>query len=256
MRLLIYLFSLFILTTSYGQVFKGQIKFDDEITSMSQFLNNVLIENERTNEQKLTNTEGHFTINAILGDTLTIQSDFINKRYIIVRENHFTKDHNSIYVEQSVINLQEVKLHNLDKNLKNNIGYRTDQINDLYLNMNIDPSLRDMKPKQDFSEFKPTDVFNPIRIINHLSGRNKRERKMEKYENKYEVLASIEEVFGEAYFVETLKIPANKIKEFLRYADAQQNLSKVFKNGVFENVEMVLIDQSVSYRKLMQKESP
>lgn len=252
MRLLFTLFlGLLFQCYSLGQSIKGQIKFDDDKVA-DILVKNILIQNQRTKQKVLSDDHGDFQITAVLDDTISFQSDFINKRYIIVRENHFMKAKNVVFVEQAIINLQEVKLHDLDKNLNQNIRMKEDNINQLYLSLGLDPSIRDIKPQQNFSKFNGGDLFNPIRLVNHLTGRNRKGRAIQQYENKYEKLDHIQAIFGEDYFVDELKIPKEKIKEFIRYVDAKQNLTQLYKTATVEIMEDVMVQRSQEYLKLLR----
>ena len=80
----------------------------------------------------------------------------------------------------------------MNKDFKSNINYKRDLKSEIYNNIGLDQRLRDLRPQKDISKFKATDVLSPVRIIGHLNGYYKKERRIQEFERKQNILNEIE----------------------------------------------------------------
>lgn len=247
----LYLLLLFTSYTANAQLIKGKVQFDEDYFN-EQYLEHIGIYNQRTNRTVFTDADGNFTTEAAINDQLTLSSDFISKRIVIIRERAFQPDF-KIYVEPKLIQLDEVKLHNMNKILEKNNLKTQEEINSLYKNLGIDPNLRYIEPKKDVSKFKASDLTNPLRLYGHLSGKNKEERELRKFESKEKALEQVENLFPIDYYTIELGLKDHQIKEFIRWVNSKQNLSVMMNNSTTEMIREVLFQRSFEYTKIVRE---
>lgn len=246
----LYLIFLFTSFTVHAQIVKGKVQFDDEYFN-EQYLEHISILNARTHRTVYTDAAGNFTTEAALNDQLILTSNFISKRIVIIRERAFLPDF-KIYVEPKLIQLDEVKLHNMNKNLEKNHLKTQEEMNQLYKSLGIDPQLRYIEPKKDVSKFKPSDLTNPLRLYGHLSGKNKEERTLRNFESKEKALTEVENLFPIEYYTIDLGLQEHQIKEFIRWVNSKQNLAVMLQNSTTEMIRETLFQRSFEYKRLVR----
>lgn len=231
---------LFLTVIVFGQnkLITGGIVIDDggEYASTA----GIKVENLRSYAKTYSNYDGHFSIQASIGDTIQFSSSFLEPRKIVINPNLYEKGVMKVHLDIETIQLSETFLGKLDKNLQNNIGYRGDLKGDIYNNIGLDQRLRDLEPRRDISKFKPLDILNPVRVIGHINGFYKKQRKIQEFERKQNILNEVINFFPDEFFLDDLKIPDYKVHEFLQYADKKIDLKSKVLNRQFELIGLEL----------------
>ena len=208
----------------------------------------IRIENLRSFAKTYSNYDGHFSIPATIGDTIQFTSGYLVPRKIVISDNIYKKGVLQVHLDIETIQLAEAIIGNgLNKDFKSNISYKRDLKGEIYNNIGLDQRLRDLRPQKDISKFKATDVLSPVRIIGHLNGYYKKERRIQEFERKQNILNEIINYFPDEYFLEQLKIPNYKVQEFLEYADHKIDIRKRVLNRQFELIEIELEPIAVMY---------
>lgn len=209
----------------------------------------IRVENLRSYAKTLTNLDGHYSIPVIIGDTLQFTSSYVVPRNIVISKSLYDKGVLQAHLDIETIELGEAVIGKLDKNLSSNIRIRRDLKGDIYNQIGLDQRLRDLEPKKDISKFKATDVMNPVRMIGHLNGYYKKQRKVQLFERKQNLLNEVINYFPDEFFIEELKIPDYKVHEFLEYADERIQLKAKVLNRQFELIGLELEPIALLYLK-------
>lgn len=209
----------------------------------------IRVENLRSYGKTHTNSEGHYSIPVSIGDTLQFSAGYVVPRKIVINKNLFDKGVLQAHLDIETIELGEAVIGKLDKNINNNIRIRRDLKGDIYNQIGLDQRLRDLEPKKDISKFKATDVMNPVRMIGHFNGYYKKQRKIQLFERKQNILNEVINYFPDEFFINYLKIPDHKVQEFLQYADTKINLKSKVMNRQFELIGLELESVAVDYLK-------
>ena len=234
MKLKISFILLMIINIAQAQVktITGSVYIDqnDEMISNS----GVRIDNLRSYAKTYTNNDGNFSIPALEGDTIQFSAANLDTRKIVVSRNIYNKGVLQVHLDVEVIELNEAFFGQLKGNLKDNTRIRRDVKNDLYNLLGFDQRIRDLEPKKDISKFKATDALNPVRMIGHLNGYYKKQRKVQLFEQKQGIYNEVINYFPDEYFIDQLKLPDYKVHEFLEYAANKINLKNRVLNRQFE----------------------
>jgi len=231
------LFSLIIFAQT--KLITGKIIIEESDESVPLY--GIKIENLRSFAKTLTNYEGHYSIPAIVGDTILFSGSYLTPRKIIISPNLFQKGVLQVHLDIETIELSEALIgKGLNKDFKSNINYRRDLKGEIYNQIGLSQRLRDLEPKKDISKFKATDILSPVRIIGHINGHYKKQRKIKEFERKQNILNEVINFFPDEYFLDQLNLPPYKIQEFLEYADKKINIRDRVLNRQFELIGIEL----------------
>lgn len=241
---------LFILSvTAFAQtkVITGAVYIDqgDETTPNS----GIRVENLRSFGKTFTNADGFYSIPVQVGDTLQFSAPYLTDRKIVISENLYQKGVLRAHLDIETIELGEAVIGKLDKDFKSNVKFKRDLKGDLYNTIGLDQRLRDLEPKKDISKFKATDVLSPVRMIGHLNGYYKKQRKIREFERNQGILNEVINFFPDEYFLEVLKLPEHKVHEFLEYADKRIDIRSRVMHRQFELIGLELEPVAVLYLK-------
>ncbi|RLZ09130.1 hypothetical protein EAH69_08945 [Faecalibacter macacae] len=217
----------------------------DEYTSPS----NVRIDNLRSFAKTVTNADGYYSIPVMVGDTIQFSSSYLVPRKIVISQNLYDKGVLQAHLDVETIELSEALIGGLDKNLRNNLHYRRDIKGEIYNQIGLDQRLRDLEPKKDISKFRATDIMNPVRLIGHVNGHYKKQRKIQLFERNQNILNEVINYFPDEFFINDLKIPDYKVHEFLQYADKKINIKSRVMNRQFELIGLELEPVAEMYLK-------
>ena len=248
MKKLIALFFLLFSLASFSQskLITGGVIIEQSDDDTSNY--GIRIENLRSFAKTYSNYDGHFSIPATIGDTIQFTSSYLIPRKIVISDNIYRKGVLQVHLDIETIQLAEAIIGNgLNKDFKSNINYKRDLKSEIYNNIGLDQRLRDLRPQKDISKFKATDVLSPVRIIGHLNGYYKKERRIQEFERKQNILNEIINYFPDEYFLDQLKIPTYKVQEFLEYADHKIDIRNRVLNRQFEMIEIELEPIAVMY---------
>ena len=154
------------------------------------------------------------------------------------------------------IELAEARINTLDRNFKNNIKLKYDQVDEMYkqLNLGIDPNLRFRKIDPNAtSNIGSFGLLNPAAWITAISGQRKREKNQYEYFKKEDRIKDLENYFTPNYFIETLNIPENKVSEYVKYCYINFELDKLVTANNYDKITQILEEQAPIYLSKIQK---
>ncbi|MFV0211982.1 hypothetical protein OBK22_09295 [Empedobacter falsenii] len=238
--ILILLFSQFIFAQE--KWIQGNIIIDDSDDTAE----GIYVTNLRTNHTTISNFTGTFLIQAQVNDTLKIQSDWYENRLIILKPNLFSNPTIVVHLAVQTIQLNTAFIGQkltgiLEKDVKN--GKKQDVVTNLYKSLGVNP---DIKPIKDTSALRAGLLDGDIsltrldigRLYDVFTGKAKQRKALIDYESKYDKITKIKNYFGEDYFINDLKIPKFKIRDFI--------------DNALTNTESKIELNDVNYFKLLQ----
>ncbi|MCA4808937.1 hypothetical protein IF128_04095 [Empedobacter stercoris] len=221
---------------------QGNIIIDDSDDTAE----GIYVTNLRTNHTTISNFTGTFLIQAQVNDTLKIQSDWYENRLIILKPNLFSKPTIVVHLAVQTIQLNTAFIGQkltgiLEKDVKN--GKKQDVVTNLYKSLGVNP---DIKPIKDTSALRAGLLDGDIsltrldigRLYDVFTGKAKQRKALIDYESKYDKITKIKNYFGEDYFINDLKIPKFKIRDFI--------------DNALTNTESKIELNDVNYFKLLQ----
>lgn len=244
-----------VFTFAQTTLITGKVVIDDGVAGQDA-VDNILVTNESTNAKAFTNANGMFSIKASVGDELIFTHDFYIERKIKITLDILAKGMLTIHLNIETIELAEARINTLDRNFKNNIKLKYDQVDEMYkqLNLGIDPNLRFRKIDPNAtSNIGSFGLLNPAAWITAISGQRKREKNQYEYFKKEDRIKDLENYFTSNYFIETLNIPENKVSEYVKYCYINFELDKLVTANNYDKITQILEEQTPIYLSKIQK---
>lgn len=233
-----------VVSYSQNKLITGSVIVDegnDYITSIA----GVRVENHRTESKTYTSSSGYYSIQAEIGDTIAFEADFLIPRKIVVTQSIYTKGYLQAHLNIETIELGNVTIGKSPLQAQ----FQRDKKTDLYDRIGLDQRLRDLEPKRDIAKFKPLDVLNPVRLIGHMNGFYRDQRKVKNYEAKLSLIQEVKHYYPRDFYVNQLNIPEYKIEEFLYYVNARYPLKDKVLSRQFGTIMIDLEQYSKEYLK-------
>ncbi len=227
----------------------GKVIVDDAVEGQD-VVEQILITNETTNAKAFTSAKGIFSIKVSVGDELLFKHDFYKERKLKITQDMLSKGMVTVHLNVEVIELAEATINTLDKNLKNNIKLKYDQVDEMYkrLNLGIDPNLRFRKIDPNAtSNIGSFGILNPVAWITTISGQRKREQAQYDYFKKVDKIQNLERYFTKNYFIESLNIPEHKVTEYLTYCYTVFDFEQLVKANDYDKISSILEEQAPIY---------
>ncbi len=191
----------------------SQSTLNGKVVSDNGNSDGILVVNYSSKQSTTTSNGGLFSIEAKPNDIIVIASSQIEGLEIRLNVNSFKQNPLVIVVKSKVNQLAEIEVKNIsakslgivDKNVKE-----------------YTPAERKLRTAGKFKWYSPLLIpFGGMSVdglINKISGRTSMLKKELQVEKKEKLLEKFDTMYEEAFFVETLKIPAEYIKGFQIYA--------------------------------------
>lgn len=250
--ILVVFFSFLGIVLAQDKIITIQVTIDDE---QEEYPGSVYITNSRTNYTSTTDTNGIANLEVKSGDELIFISEFYEFRRLFITENLLSKSIIDIHLNTKAILLDEAKISdfkltgNLATDAKN--AKFVDSAALVYANLGIKE--KDVpKPNpagRRVSKFKVIDVatLNVTKIIGELNGYNERQRKTHAYEDKQKILNKIRDIWQDDFYVNDLKIPKEKINEFVFFTYESTDIYTKIKQKDLLTAEKLMNEQSKIY---------
>lgn len=245
MKKLIYLF--FICSTYFAtaqsSLITGKVIIDNPIEGYGS-IDKINIVNSNSNAKTVTNEQGLFSIRVEENDVLIFSSDWYLTRELKVVKSVIEKGYLEIHLEPEVIELAEAKLHNLSKNLKDNLSIIENPLDQTYRNMGIDPQLRFRKININHTSSLGGGMLT---AISRVTGQYKRDKRQYDYFKKVDKIDGIISFYTKDYFVNSLRIPENKVYEFVNWVYDEKKMEALLKKSAYQEMNAILESYSIIY---------
>jgi len=257
---------------SYGQnertILYGKIKSEETE------LENIHILNKNSKKGSITNSSGNFTIEAQEKDTIIISGVQFYYLEVPITDQHMTSKLLNINLLQKINELDEVEVkHNLTGNMtvdsdqinvKKNIKDGVLDFSEIDLNL-VDISIDESARSRTSSDTQLMPNMNPDLIaiagliLKPILKIGKTKRNIKKHERHFEnkVLEAPKNIrieFGDTFFTETLKIPANHIDEFIT-ACLPKGIASLYANDKkIEIIDVFLVESKIYLEQIKNEE--
>ena len=250
-HLVFVLFSVFaqdLMAQDFTKTLDGKVYSDDGDVAATHVLNTT------TKKAAITDINGFFSIAVSLNDTLVFSAVQYKRKEIVVNASVLESKFLSIPLEESNIALDEVIV--MPYNLTGELG------RDMR-NMDVEPvvsasSLRlpnahvKIRTQTERSLYAATaNPFNSIDpLINAISGRTKMLKKLVARDIKYNKSQQLRTEFADSLFVLQLKIPLEKINDFLYFCEVDDNF-----NTIADNKDLFAIWDFIKHKSLIYQKN-
>ena len=222
--------------TALGQFSKT---WRGKVVSDAADIEGIYVFNLKNKQATTTQKGGYFLIEGTIGDTLTLSGFQLKATKIALTQQNYTKELFFVKMEALVSYLDEVKINQYQN------------INALSLGILQKPAKEyTVAERRLFSANSGGGIDG---LLNLISGRTKMLKKGIEVEKKEMALEKIDNLFDEKYFVETLKIPKDKIKGFEYYCVEDAKFNSVLRSKNKTMVKFLLIDLARNFL-ILQKE--
>ncbi|MFC7357674.1 carboxypeptidase-like regulatory domain-containing protein [Jejudonia soesokkakensis] len=242
---------LFFLSLSVGAQHK---QLEGKITNEFE-VEGIHILNTTSRINTVTNTEGIFSIQVKLGDTLFVSSVKYIPQKVAITAEIYNSTSLEIQLEEIVNELDEVFLGpnltgNIEQDLKNIKTEKAFNFDDVGI-----PGFKG-KPEEKIVPVVPTiglvTAVDIEALYKHISGYYKKLRIQRKWEGQHTDAIRIINFYTAAFFTEAYQIPENRTYDFMIYCIETTELQKNFKNENFAGVLSVFDDKSKEYRSRLE----
>ena len=247
---------IFIATNSFSQ--EKSVKISGAIYSSNKPVNDIHVVNLNNRFVTISSTEGTFEILAKEGDVLLFSSIQFENKKITISKYHIESTSIITTLVPIVNILDEVFLHgltgSLDLDFKKTPKDTIPKTNFTYKLSDLDKKL----PGDEFGYQKDVNAesfTNPIYLAGggqgskynkHLENERALKRKLEKMK---EFPYQLRKRLGDDFFINSLKIPKEKIYLFIDYCESKEISAKYYDNKLLEIIE-ILKDESSNYIKI------
>ena len=217
-------------SAQFSKVWKGKV------VSENSDLDGIYVLNLKNLKSATTAKGGYFEIKGAIGDTLQFSAIQFKSLKFALRQQDFDSDLFFIKLETAVTTLDEVKINQ-------------------YKNINAVSLGILMKPAKQYTAaerrlFAATSGGGIDGLLNLISGRTKMLKQQLAVEKKESSIEKITSILDVKYFVETLKIPSEKVKAFQYYCAEDANFISVLKSKNKTMAKFMLVDLARNYLKL------
>ncbi|MBC32132.1 MAG: hypothetical protein CMH48_14970 [Muricauda sp.] len=225
----------------------------------------VVVRNATSKKATITDARGHFSIPVKLNDTLVFLAvQFKSKKLPVTRLIYNTSFVN-VPLEPFVNELQEVVVQPFD--LTGDLSKDADKL-ELPQDVSAEalglPNARQKIPTQSERKLQEASKMaftgsaggfgaggalslNPL--INAITGRTKMLKKRVAIDRKYAQTERVQQSIVDSLFIDTLKIPKDRIADFMYFCEADPGFSGVVNSGDQLRIWQFMIDKSEVYRK-------
>ncbi len=232
-----------------AQTTEGEKVIHGKIVSESAFVSGIEIVNLNNEKIAKTNENGDFFILAKANDVLVFSAkEFEFKRYVIEDEDLVSE----IMIIKMIPKIIEIEAVTVEKHPEINavsMGILEKEAK------HYTPAERKLKTAGDFKAYHLLALLGggmPLDpVINAINGRTKRLKKQVKIEKKEFLLAQIEELYEEGFYVETLKIPIDYVKGFQYYLIENDRFVKILKLNNSAMTTFVIGELAAEYKEMI-----
>lgn len=229
------------------QVLKGQV------TTSQNPLEGINITNTRTNVMTVSNPYGAFVMEVKVGDVLlfTAVNFEVLRKYVSQKE--FIVGKIQVELTPKNVQLKEVIINKNPSITAENLGIiPKDQVK-------LTPAERRL---QTAGDFKPIHLLGILGgglavdpILNAISGRTKMLKTAVIVEKKEMLMAKLETLFDDKYYLETLKIPEEYIKGFQYYCVENNDFVRSLKEKNKTMCMFLIVGLATEFKQKMENKS-
>lgn len=205
---------------------------EGKVINLNEGIADVHVMNTSSNRATITNEEGLFSISARINDTILFSAVQYKRKFLVVSRAMLESRSIIVPLEELINELDEVVVrpYNLSGDLVRDMNsLRTDKV---YVAATLGLPNAYVKPitqaERKLNEATTGGGLVPLNpIMNAISGRTKYLKKVLASQEKYARTSRVREYYADSLFVKYLKIPENKIEDFMYYCEVDNAFSSV-----------------------------
>tara|TARA_R110002020_G_scaffold445961_1_gene657987 strand:+ start:68849 stop:69538 length:690 start_codon:yes stop_codon:yes gene_type:complete len=215
--------------------------------------------NTTTQRATITSAEGFFDIQVRLRDTLIFSAVQFAKKQLVVSQAMLDSKMITVTMEEAVNELDEVVVtpYNLSGDIARDLKTLDPGPIVTASTLNL-PNAYAIVPTQTERKLNEATTgggilpLNPI--LNAITGRTKKLKKLLEIDNRYARTDRVREFYADSLFVTELKIPLEKINDFMYFCEADTAFSGVVDSHDHLKIWAFLRKKGASYREANQLE--
>ena len=229
-----------------GILLKGRLTADFSV------LEGVYVINKKTEKASITDQEGHFKVQAVVGDTLLFSATQFRELKMVLTAKDFEQEMILVKMKPVINQLDEVIVRNGINAVSMGIipkGQRIYTPAERRLNTanNLNASLNAGTMMGGSVSADP--------LLNWISGRTKMLKKGVAVEKKEFYLTQLENMFSDDYLISKLKIPSEYVKGFAYYVVENEQLVSNLKMKNKSMTAFLLGELAIKYKEIIASEN-
>ena len=229
-----------------------RILLKGRLTADFSVLEGVYVINTKTEKASITDQEGHFKVQAVVGDTLFFSATQFRELKMVLTAKDFEQDILVVKMKPVINQLDEVVVQNGINAVSMGIipkGQRVYTPAERRLNTatNLNASLNAGTMMGGSVSADP--------LLNWISGRTKMLKKGVAVEKKEFYLTQLENMFSDDYLISKLKIPAEYVKGFAYYVVENEQLVSNLKMKNKSMTAFLLGELAIKYKEIIASEN-
>lgn len=238
----------------------GSKQLQGRVYSQDKDVVGVAVQNISKNSAVVTDFDGNFAISVSLNDTLVFSAVQFKRKILVVSQELFDTSFVRVPLEEFVNELNEVVVRPYD--LSGDLGQDLDGLQlekdvsaealelpnaDVRIITQSERKLQEASSGM-YSLRRPLAVgLNPI--INAITGRTKMLKNRVKVDEKYARTQRVQEFYVDSLFIATLKIPAEKIDDFMYFCEVDGLFQETVDSGDKLRIWDFMVVKSRAYRE-------
>lgn len=206
----------------------------------------IMVANFTTKASTVTSDGGNFSIEASPGDILVVSAKYIEGIQFRLTAHSFDKGVLNIVVKTKASELAEIKVNAITTKSQGIVSKGVKEYT---------PAERKLKAAGKLKWYSPLLIplggMSVDGLINQLSGRTNMLKKELSVEKKEMLLATLDEMHENEYYVETLQIPEEYIKGFQIYALDNLQFADAVKSKNRTLVTFLIVDIASQFKALI-----
>ena len=248
---IVYLFLAFVAMQVVAQE-NPRILLKGRLTADFSVLEGVYVINKKTEKASITDQEGHFKVQAVVGDTLLFSATQFRELKMVLTAKDFEQEMILVKMKPVINQLDEVIVRNGINAVSMGIipkGQRIYTPAERRLNTanNLNASLNAGTMMGGSVSADP--------LLNWISGRTKMLKKGVAVEKKEFYLTQLENMFSDDYLISKLKIPAEYVKGFAYYVVENEQLVSNLKMKNKSMTAFLLGELAIKYKEIIASEN-
>ena len=248
---IVYLFLAFVATSSFAQQL-SRMQLQGKVSNDVAALEGIYVINKETEKSTITDQDGNFSIQVMVGDTLLFTASQFREVKVVLTPKDFEQEFLGVKMKAIVHQLNEVVVRNGINAVSMGIipqGQRfytpAERRLNAANNLNASASVGTMMGGS----------ISADPLLNWISGRTKMLKKGVAVEKKEMYLRQLENMFSNDFYISKLKIPSEYVKGFEYYAVENESFITILKSNNVATTTFLIGELAIKYKEIIAGEN-
>ena len=248
---IVYLFLAFVATSSFAQQL-SRMQLQGKVSNDVAALEGIYVINKETEKSTITDQDGNFSIQVMVGDTLLFTASQFREVKVVLSPKDFEQEFLVVKMKAIVHQLNEVVVRNGINAVSMGIipqGQRfytpAERRLNTANNLNASASVGTMMGGS----------ISADPLLNWISGRTKMLKKGVAVEKKEMYLRQLENMFSNDFYIRKLKIPSEYVKGFEYYAVENESFITILKSNNVATTTFLIGELAIKYKEIIAGEN-